>query len=110
MTSGVSQTQAESSVMAATATKFETVNSGLQSMLKTLMAELSTLSGSWKAVGAMEFEKVKQQYAADLEALNRALSDTAEAVRSSGQSYDTSDANAAARVTKSGGGHTSLPL
>jgi WXG100 family type VII secretion target len=109
VTSGVSQTKAESAVMAQTATKFENVNSGLQSMLKTLMSELSALSGSWKGLGAMEFEKVKQQYASDLQALNRALSDTAEAIRTSGQSYDTSDANAAARVTRSGGGHT-LPL
>ncbi len=110
MTSGVSQTQAESSVMATTATKFENVNGSLQSMLKTLMSELSTLSGSWKGLGAMEFEKVKQQYASDLQALNRALSDTAEAIRTSGRGYDASDADAAARVTKSGGGGQTLPL
>jgi WXG100 family type VII secretion target len=109
VTSGVSQTEAEAAVMATTATKFENVNAGLQSMLKTLMSELSGLSGAWKGVGAAEFEKVKQQYAADLQALNRALSDTAEAVRSSGQNYSASDANAASRITKSGGGHT-LPL
>jgi WXG100 family type VII secretion target len=109
VTSGVAQTQAESAVMASTAGKFETANSSLQSMLKTLMSELSTLSGTWKGLGAMEFEKVKQQYALDLQSLNRALSDTAEAIRSSGTSYDASDAGAAARVTKSGGSHQ-LPL
>jgi WXG100 family type VII secretion target len=110
VTSGVAQTQTETAVMATTAAKFDTANSSLQSMLKTLMSELSSLSGAWKGRGALEFEKVKQQYAQDLETLNRALSDTAAAIRVSGSSYDTSDADAAARVTKSGGGHTQLPL
>jgi WXG100 family type VII secretion target len=105
----VAQTQAESAVMASTANKFEQANNSLQTMLKTLMSELSTLSSAWKGLGAMEFEKVKQQYAVDLQTLNRALSDTAEAIRTSGTSYDASDANAAARVTKSGGSHQ-LPL
>jgi WXG100 family type VII secretion target len=109
VTSGVAQTQAESAVMASTAAKFVQANDSLQSMLKTLMSELSMLSSTWKGLGAMEFEKVKQQYALDLQSLNRALSDTAEAIRTSGQSYDVSDADAAARVTKSGGSH-SLPL
>jgi len=109
VTSGVAQTQAESAVMASTATKFETANNSLQSMLKTLMSELSTLSGAWKGLGAGEFEKVKQQYALDLQSLNKALLDTAEAIRTSGTSYDASDTDAAARVTKSGGSHQ-LPL
>ena len=109
MTSGVAQTQAESAVMASTAAKFENANNSLQSMLKTLMSELSTLSSTWKGLGAMEFEKVKQQYALDLQTLNRALLDTAEAIRTSGTGYDASDSDAAARVGKSGGSHT-LPL
>jgi ESAT-6 family protein len=109
VTSGVAQTQAESAVMASTAAKFENANNSLQAMLKTLISELSTLSGAWKGLGAMEFEKVKQQYAADLQTLNKALSETAEAIRSSGMSYDASDAGAAARVTKSGGSYQ-LPL
>jgi ESAT-6 family protein len=109
VTSGVAQTQAESAVMASTAAKFDAANGSLQSMLKTLMSELSTLSSAWKGLGAMEFEKVKQQYALDLNTLNKALSDTAEAIRTSGASYDASDSDAAARVTKSGGSYQ-LPL
>lgn len=109
MTSGVAQTQAESAVMASTAAKFDAANGSLQSMLKTLMSELSSLSSAWKGLGAMEFEKVKQQYALDLNTLNKALSDTAEAIRTSGASYDASDSDAAARVTKSGGSYQ-LPL
>jgi WXG100 family type VII secretion target len=111
VTSGVAQTtQAQSAVMTSTAAKFDTANSSLQSMLTKLMNELSSLSGAWKGLGAAEFEKVKHQYAHDLRTLNRALSETALAIRDSGKSYDVSDADAAARVTKSGGGGYSLPL
>jgi hypothetical protein len=60
-------------------------------------------------MAAGEFEKVKTQYAKDLSDLNRALAETAEAIRTSGASYDASDSEAAARVTKSGGSFT-LPL
>jgi ESAT-6 family protein len=110
MGGGVAQTQAESAVMASTAAKFETANQELTSMLNNLMSELSALSSAWKGLGAMEFEKVKQQYAKDLNDLNKALGDTATAIRTSGVSYDASDSEAAARVTKSGGGGHSLPL
>jgi ESAT-6 family protein len=110
MGGGVAQTQAESAVMASTAAKFETANQELTSMLNNLMSELSVLSSAWKGRGAMEFEKVKQQYAKDLNDLNKALADTATAIRTSGVSYDASDSEAAARVTKSGGGGHSLPL
>ena len=110
MTSGVAQTQAETAVMQSTAAKFETVNQELTSMLNNLMSELSVLSSEWKGLGAMEFEKVKQQYSADLSTLNRALAETAGAIRTSGVGYDVSDSDAAARVTRSGGGGFSLPL
>ncbi|WP_130513360.1 WXG100 family type VII secretion target [Krasilnikovia cinnamomea] len=105
----MAQTQAESAVMATTAAKFETVNSGLQSMLNKLMSDLSVLSGAWKGMGAQKFEEVKGQYAQDLKNLNQALQETAEAIRTSGVSYDASDSQAAARVAKSSGSYT-LPL
>ena len=105
----MAQTKAESAVMASTAAKFETVNEELTSMLNNLMSELSVLSGAWKGLGAREFERVKQQYATDLADLNRALADTASAIRASGVGYDVSDSGAAARVTRSGGGYA-LPL
>ena len=110
MTSGVSQTQAESAVMVSTAAKFETVNSSLTSMLNKLLSELSMLNSAWKGMAAGEFEKVKTQYAKDLSDLNRALAETAEAIRTSGVSYDASDSAAASRVTKSGGSGYALPL
>jgi WXG100 family type VII secretion target len=96
--------------MASTAAKFDTANSSLTSMLNNLMSELSVLSSAWKGMAAGEFEKVKAQYAKDLNDLNRALADTGEAIRTSGVSYDASDSEAASRVTKSGGGGYTLPL
>jgi WXG100 family type VII secretion target len=95
--------------MGSTAAKFESVNGSLTSMLNNLMSELSMLSGAWKGMAAGEFERVRAQYAKDLADLNRALLETAEAVRSSGVSYDASDSAAASRVSRSGGSYT-LPL
>jgi WXG100 family type VII secretion target len=109
VTSGVAQTQAESAVMASTAAKFDQVNDSLQNMLSTLMSELSVLSTSWKGLGATAFEQVKQQYAADLRQLNQALSETATSIRQSGTGYDTTDTEAAGRVSGTGGNFT-LPL
>lgn len=105
----MAQTQAESAVMASTAAKFDQVNESLQSMLSTLMSELSVLSSTWKGRGATAFEQVKQQYAADLKSLNTALSETAESIRQSGAGYDSTDTEAASRVSKTGG-NFSLPL
>ena len=106
----MAQTKAESAAMANAAANFDTVNSSLTSMLNNLMSELSVLSSAWKGMAAGEFEKVKTQYAKDLKDLNRALGETAEAIRTSGVSYDASDNAAASRVTKSGGGGYTLPL
>jgi WXG100 family type VII secretion target len=102
-------TQSESAVMATTAAKFDEVNSSLQSMLSTLMNELSSLSGSWKGLGAAAFEQVKMQYEADLKKLNQALSETGQSIRDSGTSYTSTDTDAASNVANSGG-NFSLPL
>ena len=77
---------------------------------QTAATELSMLNSAWKGMAAGEFEKVKTQYAKDLSDLNRALAETAEAIRTSGVSYDASDSAAASRVTKSGGSGYTLPL
>jgi WXG100 family type VII secretion target len=109
VTTGVAYTQAESAVMASTATKFDHVNHGLHQMLTQLMNELSTLQSAWKGLGAQAFEQVKQQYANDLKALNQALSETAESIRQSATGYDSTDTSAASKVANSGGSF-SLPL
>ena len=109
VTSGVAQTKAESAVMASTAAKFDQVNESLQSMLSTLMSELSVLSSTWKGLGATAFEEVKAQYAADLKSLNQALAETAGSIRQSSVGYDATDTEAASRVSTTGG-HFQLPL
>jgi len=109
VTSGVAQTQAESAVMASAAAKFDQANESLQAMLSTLMSELSTLSSTWKGLGATAFEQVKVQYSADLKSLNSALSQTADSIRQSGASYDATDDAAASRVANTGG-NFKLPL
>lgn len=96
--------------MAKTATQFEGVNNSLTSMLSKLMNELSVLQTAWVGSGGKAFESVKVQYEADLSKLNKALADTAEAIKTSGVSYTNTDDSAASMVTKSGGGGYSLPL
>ncbi|MEV6305118.1 WXG100 family type VII secretion target [Actinoplanes sp. NPDC051861] len=105
----MAQTQAEAAVMASTAGKFDQANVALQSMLNTLMTELSVLNGAWRGLGATAFEQVRVQYAADLKRLNQALAETAEAIRSAGASYQVTDTEAAARVARAAGTYT-LPL
>ncbi|MFF0379513.1 WXG100 family type VII secretion target [Actinoplanes missouriensis] len=103
MASGMTDTQAEMAVMARTAARFDQVNDGLQSTLRTLMSELSVLNGAWRGLGADAFEQVKTEYAADLRRLGGALAETAEAIRTTGAGYQAADAGAAARVTRTGG-------
>lgn len=105
----MSQTESQSAQMASTANEFDRINGSLQSMLSTLMRELEGLSAGWKGQGAMAFELVKTQYASDLQRLNDALAETAEAIRTSGASYERSDAEAASSIGRTGGQIT-LPL
>jgi len=96
--------------MAKAAAQFEEVNNSLTRMLTKLMHELSVLQTAWVGSGGTAFENVKNQYQRDLAQLNKALADTAEAIRTSGVSYDHTDSSAASAVAKSGGGGYSLPL
>jgi len=110
VTSGVAQTQAETNEMASTAAKFDQASIDLTSTLNKLMTNLSMLSSTWKGMAASEFHNVKERYEIDVKALNQALAGTAEAIRESGIGYTASDTEAAARVSKSGGGGYTLPL
>lgn len=106
----VSQTQAEAAVMQQTATKFEHVDEALQSMLTSLMTELSVLQQAWQGAGGRSFEQVKQQWAQDQAALQRALRETAGAIRTAGSQYAASDSEAASRVGRVNRGGIELPL
>lgn len=110
MTSGVPETKVTAADMANTAAKFEEANAALTLTLTRLMTRLSGLQTAWVGSGGRAFESVKIQYENDLSNLNKALAETAEAIRTSGVSYTNTDDSAAQMVTKSGGGGYSLPL
>jgi len=96
--------------MATVAGKFDQVNNDLTGTLNKLIHRLSGLQTAWVGSGGRAFESVKNQYQQDLAQLNKALADTAEAIKSSGASYDSTDSSAASLVTKSGGSGINLPL
>lgn len=100
----VSQTSAE--LMETTARRFESVNGSLDGMLRRLMHELEGLRTQWTGAGGRSFEQVKQAWAADQDKLNRALAETATAMRTAGRQYTAADSAAAGRFTA----HQSLPL
>lgn len=110
MTSGVTQTQAEAAVMKQTAQKFEHVDESLQSMLTSLMAELEELQTAWQGAGGRSFTQVKQTWNQNQAAIQRALRETASAIRTSGQQYDASDNEAASRISSVNTGSVQLPL
>jgi len=96
--------------MARVSASFDQVNTDLTDTLNKLIGKLARLQTAWVGSGGRAFESVKNQYEQDLKQLNKALADTAEAIRTSGVSYDTTDSTAASQVAKSGGGGVSLPL
>lgn len=95
--------------MESTAKKFEAVNDQLQSMLTRLMSELEILHSAWRGAGGQSFTKVKQAWAEDQKRIQRALAETATAIRTSGQQYSASDSEAASKVAATNRG-ISLPL
>jgi len=95
--------------MQQTAAKFEQVDQSLQSMLSGLLTELEVLQTAWRGAGGRSFEQVKQQWSQDQAALQRALRETAGAIRTAGQQYEASDSDAATRVATTNRG-IQLPL
>ena len=111
MTSGVSQTESNAAQMNEAAAKFEQVNGSLRQMLSKLMSELSALEHTWRGDGATSFNNVKTEWSTAQGKIHQALEETAQAIRTAGQSYTTSDSEAAGRITRIGaGGGMSLPL
>ncbi len=110
MTSTVATTQAQSAVMQQTADRFDQVNQSLQAMLRSLLGELEVLRTQWRGAGGASFEQVKQAWAEDQQALHQALAETANAIRTSGRQYTTTDTAAADRFGGNRGGGLRLPL
>jgi WXG100 family type VII secretion target len=95
--------------MRQTADKFDAVNEGLQRMLQQLMGELEGLQSAWQGRGGTSFAQVKAQWASDQSTINKALSETAESIRSAAGTYASTDDTVSAHVTAASGGRT-LPL
>jgi WXG100 family type VII secretion target len=95
--------------MQQTAARFEQVDESLQSMLTNLMAELAVLQTAWRGAGGRSFEQVKQQWSQDQAAMQRALRETAGAIRTAGRQYEASDGDAAGRIATTNRG-IQLPL
>ena len=106
----MSQTQAEAAVLRQTAQRFEQVDESLQSTLTRLMAELEDLQTAWQGAGGRSFAQVKQVWSRNQAAIQQALRETATAIRTAGQRYDASDAEAARRVSAVDRGSIRLPL
>lgn len=96
--------------MRQTADKFETVNQQLQQMLSSLLSQLEVLQTAWRGAGGRSFEQVKQQWAQDQATIQRALQETASAIRTAGQQYDATDSSAASRIAATNRGGIQLPL
>ncbi len=105
----MTQTQAEATVLRQTAARFERADEALQAMLSGLMTELEGLRQTWRGAGGRSFEQVKQQWSEDQAALQRALRETATAIRTAGLRYDDTDSAAADRVARTSRG-IQLPL
>ncbi|NUO58958.1 MAG: WXG100 family type VII secretion target [Hamadaea sp.] len=106
----MSQTQAQAAFMEQTAGKFEVTNSELQSMLRTLMGNLEVLQSGWQGAGGRSFQQVKQQWNDDQAKLQQALLETAEAIRSSGKSYHSTDQESSSRMNNVNRGGINLSL
>ena len=95
--------------MQQTAARFEQVDQSLQSMLSGLLAELEVLQTAWRGAGGRSFEQVKVAWSQDQSNLQRALRETAAAIRTAGRQYDVTDSEAASRIATTNRG-IQLPL
>ena len=84
----VSQTDLEQ--MRSTADKFDAVNVSLDGMLSRLLGELEGMQSQWSGAGGRSFAEVKRLWAENQREIHRNLRETAEAIRSSGQSREMS--------------------
>jgi WXG100 family type VII secretion target len=106
----VADTRATAVEMETAAKRFEDGNAQLQQMLSSLLSELSALQGAWAGQGAAAFEQVKQRYQEDQQKLQQALTETANAIRTAGRGYTSTDTSAADRIGATHSGGHNLPL
>lgn len=105
---GSGRTATDSALMEQTAKKFESVDQELMSLLSNLRSRVDQLQASWVGAGGTSFTTTMNTWSDDQKRINDLLRETAELIRSSGQSYSTTDTNAASRLN--GAGNQTLGL
>lgn len=106
----MSETSSEAAIMAQTATKFDSANDALQTMLSRLLSELEVLQTSWVGRAGSSFEQVKIAWSQDQKTLHQALSETSSAIKTAGQEYTRADEDQASKVASKNTGGISLNL
>ena len=102
------RTATDSALMEQAAKKFEAVDQELMTLLSNLRSRVDQLQASWVGAGGSSFTATMTTWGEDQKKINNLLQETAELIRTSGQSYATTDTNAASRLN--GVGNQNLGL
>jgi len=105
---GSGRTATDSALMEQTAKKFESVDQELMTLLSSLRSRVDQLQASWVGQGGTSFTTTMNTWSEDQQKINNLLQETAELIRTSGQTYATTDTNAASRLN--GVGNQNLGL
>jgi WXG100 family type VII secretion target len=86
------------------ATKVEDVNSEVRAQLGNLQSQVEAVQAHWQGQAASTFQALMVRYHEDAQKLSQALTDIAEQIRSSGQTYLAQDEAANDAVRSAGSG------
>lgn len=90
--------------MTQAASKVDDVNGQVRSMLSSLNSQVESIIPAWQGNAATAFQGLMQRYHADATKLSQALTDIAEQIRTSGQTYSAQDESASDAVRSAGSG------
>jgi WXG100 family type VII secretion target len=79
-------------------TRFNAVHGELSRQLTQLMTEVESVRSAWQGRGGTSFQLVTQEWKHDQDRMLRALSETAELLRTSGRNYTVADDTSSERV------------
>ena len=86
------------------ATKVDGVNSEVRSQLGNLQGQVEAVQAHWQGQAAATFQALMVRYHEDAQKLSQALTDIAEQIRTSGQTYLAQDQAANDAVRSAGSG------
>jgi WXG100 family type VII secretion target len=87
----MSNMRANTATMVKTEKDVDGVADRLTATLTTLMNELTPLQSAWLGQGGASFQQVRERFDQDMAKLNHSLRSLAEAVGTSGRTYEVSD-------------------